>query len=36
MSTEQTTSIPKSSPMNSRFTFVLVKPTHYDDRGYPI
>jgi len=36
MSTEQTTSIPKSSPMNSRFTFVLIKPTHYDDRGYPI
>ncbi len=20
----------------SRFTFVLIKPTHYDDRGYPI
>ncbi len=21
---------------DSRFTFVLIKPTHYDDRGYPI
>ena len=36
MSTELTTSTPKSSIVDPRFTFVLVKPTHYDDRGYPI
>ena len=25
-----------SSAPDSLFTFVLVKPTHYDDDGYPI
>src|ERR1700759_4585770 len=27
---------PVSSATDSLFTFVLVKPTHYDDDGYPI
>ncbi len=27
---------PDSSAPDSLFTFVLVKPTHYDDDGYPI
>ncbi|HXZ17540.1 MAG TPA: radical SAM protein, partial [Roseiarcus sp.] len=27
---------PNVSASDSRFTFVLIKPTHYDDDGYPI
>ncbi len=36
MSTVQTTSAPRSLAQESSFTFVLIKPTHYDDEGYPI
>jgi len=36
MSTDLATSGPKSLAANSIFTFVLIKPTHYDDHGYPI
>ncbi len=36
MSTDLATSRPKSFATDSMFTFVLIKPTHYDDRGYPI
>src|SRR5215469_12345252 len=27
---------PDSPALDSLFTFVLIKPTHYDDDGYPI
>ena len=30
------TSRPAAVAHDSKFTFVLVKPTHYDDQGYPI
>ncbi len=33
-STQATATTPTAA--TSRFTFVLIKPTHYDDRGYPI
>ncbi len=36
MSTDLATSRPKSFAADSVFTFVLIKPTHYDDQGYPI
>src|SRR5271166_5037228 len=36
MSTVQTTSASRSLAHESSFTFVLIKPTHYDDDGYPI
>ncbi len=36
MSTVQTTSAPRSLAQELSFTFVLIKPTHYDDEGYPI
>jgi radical SAM superfamily enzyme YgiQ (UPF0313 family) len=36
MRNEMTTSWPTASSHDSQFTFVLVKPTHYDDHGYPI
>ena len=35
MSTGLATSRPKSFAQDFVFTFVLIKPTHYDDRGYP-
>jgi len=36
MSIELATSKPISFARDSKFTFVLIKPTHYDDDGYPI
>ena len=36
MTTDQKTAAMTSSPSSRRFTFILIKPTHYDDRGYPI
>ncbi|MBV9287914.1 MAG: radical SAM protein [Hyphomicrobiales bacterium] len=36
MRTERAASDPIRAAADSRFTFVLVKPTHYDDDGYPI
>src|ERR1700687_1399198 len=36
MSNELPARTPVASNQASRFTFVLVKPTHYDDDGYPI
>ncbi len=35
MTTDQKTAAMTSSPSSRRFTFILIKPTHYDDRGYP-
>ena len=36
MSIELATSKPISFARDFKFTFVLIKPTHYDDDGYPI
>jgi Radical SAM superfamily len=36
MSIELATAKPISLARDSKFTFVLIKPTHYDDDGYPI
>src|SRR5579864_152676 len=36
MNNSPATSGPAAVAQASKFTFVLVKPTHYDDRGYPI
>ncbi len=35
MSTESGHNEAERSP-DTNFTFVLIKPTHYDDQGYPI
>ena len=36
MSTDLAPTRAKSFATDSNFTFVLIKPTHYDDQGYPI
>jgi hypothetical protein len=36
MSAGRTTSASNLARNETSFTFVLIKPTHYDDRGYPI
>jgi hypothetical protein len=36
MTTDQKTAAAPSSPDSRRFTLILIKPTHYDDQGYPI
>ena len=36
MTNDQKTAAAPSSPSSLRFTFILIKPTHYDDQGYPI
>ena len=36
MSIDQNMTAIRPDACDSRFTFVLIKPTHYDDRGYPI
>src|SRR5208337_1875255 len=36
MNAVQTTSASRSMAHETSFTFVLIKPTHYDDQGYPI
>ncbi len=36
MSIDQNKPVTHAAARNCNFTFVLIKPTHYDDRGYPI